>query len=289
MSKLSFLDSPQGEDQATAPVVAPEPVPEPVAAEPAPQASAPVPPVESAGQERGPDGKFLPKATASEPPAVAAEPPTPAAPEPAPIAAAPAAAPEPPPLDPVVAELQKQVAGLTKALTATRQERRAPAEPAPDPREDIEAYQQWQETQRASERANWSRQLAEAKTDPETVAKAHEWAAARADADPVFAHRAWTHPDPYGFALEEYEQHQTLQMLRDPKLREQFHALINGQAAPSAAPAPAAPAPAPVAAAPPPPAAEPPPPSLASAPSAGGPASTPQGPGRAYDRLFHKG
>lgn len=259
---------------------------EPAAAEPTP-APEPESPIEAAeppqeGVVRDEKGRFAPKAEAQ--PAPEPEPEPAADPEPTPPPA-PQAAPEP---DPRLLQLEAQVQGLNKALTEARQQKRQP-EPAPNPYEDFEAYQEWEQSQRAGERASWSEKLAVAVHGSETVEKVKEWAASRAEADPIFRQQTWSSPDPYGFAVEEYQRHEALQMLADPGLRAKFQAFLNGAAEPQpnvATPAPAVAAPAPA----PPPIAPPTPPrSIASAPSAGGPAAIPTGPGHAFGGVFNRG
>lgn len=263
MDNLDFLDGPTPEQTA-----APEQVPEPVAVE-APQPSTDGPP-------RGPDGKFAPKAPVEAAPAVAAEPQAPATPpEAAPQPQAPAPHTPPDGFVPIGV-----VQAMREELNALKRQPQQPPQPAPDPYEDFEAYQAHQENQQALERAEWSRQLAEVKYDPETVSKAQEWAAGRFDADPAFRQRALSTRDPYGFAIEEYQRDQALSLLSDPRLLEQFRAWQSGNA-----PMPTSSAPMSVAAPPQPPT---PPRSLASAPNAGGgkPGITSVGPGDAFASVF---
>lgn len=258
MDKLDFLD---GQTPAETPAVTPEP-----------QAQAePTQTVETApeGPVRDDKGRFAAKTTETTAAPAQAEP----DPSQAPAILPEATPPQTPPIDPVVAELQKQVEGLKKALSATRQQTRQ-AEPAPDPYEDFEAYQAWQETQVAGERFEWSRQLLAVKHGQETAEKVQQWAAEKAETDPLFYQRAMSARDPFGFAYEEFQQAEALTLLTDPAIRDRFKAFVSGQHQPQAAPQ----------AAPQSPAA--PPPSITSAPSAGGVAHTPVGPGTAYGALF---
>lgn len=281
---LEFLNAAEAVDTAVAPEVAPEPQPEP-----APQAEAP------AEQPRGPDGKFAPKepAPAPEPepePVVAAQP----EPPPAPL---PATEPQiPPGFVPVSAlsdernkrqAVEAQLQALQRPAAPPAQ-RREPT-PAPDPFEDFDAYQAWEQEQRAGERAAWSERLAVAVHGQEMVEKVKGWASVRAEADPVFRQQTAFSPDPYGLAVEEYQRHEALQMLTNPELRTKFQAFLNGQAQAPVQPAPAPMVAAPAAVAPPPSAPLPPPRSIAAAPSAGGPAAVPTGPGQAFDGVFNKG
>lgn len=256
MDNLDFLDG-QAPAEPTAAVQPAEPA----------VSDAPAEPTE--GPARGPDGKFVSKQADPAPEAVTPEPQAPASPPEA-------AQPQPTPADDRLAQMEAQIQGLNRALAEARQKNRQPPEPAPDPFEDFEAYQAWQQGQVAQERAEWSRQLAEVKYGAETVSKAQEWAAQRFDADPIFAQQTLASRDPFGFAIEQYQRDQALGLLSDPATREKFMAFLNGQAAPAAAPV-AALAETPT-----------PPRSLASAPSAGGikPGEQPVGPGVAFDSLF---
>jgi hypothetical protein len=243
MQDEDFLDG-LAPDQTAAPVQEPAPTPEP--------------PTEAAtgdNRPRGPDGKFLPKEAGAETPA-----PQPQTPAPTSEAVQPA----------TVAEHAKPPEGfvpigvvqeLRKELQTFKQQAAQPPPPMPDPYEDFEAYQGWQEAQLTAERADWSRQLAEARHGADTVEQARAWAFERAEADPIFRQQSAMQRDPYGFAIEAWKRDQVLTRLSDPGLIDRFLAFAGGQAAPTLQ-NPAAP----VAAIPQPPT---PPRSLASVPSAG--------------------
>ena len=260
MDPLAFLD---GEE----PVAPTADTPTPEAATP----SADTPPAE--GQPRAPDGKFAPKeAKAEAAPAVEAQP---QAPTIAPEAAQPTPEPAKPPEGFVpLAALQ----AVRDELNQFKRQVQQPTTPPPDPYEDFEAYQSWQNSQIAQERADWSRQLAEARHGQELVQQAQQWAFERFDADPVFAQAAQTARDPYGFAIAEYQRHQALSLLSDPANFAKFQAFLSGSSpAPSAQPAPLV--------APP---AQPstPPRSIASTPNAGTAKPAQVQPGSAFDMVF---
>ena len=261
MDKLDFLDGQPPAEPTTAATEAPAATPEPT--QDAAQAGESLP--------RDDKGRFAAKAATEVAPAPAeASPQAPAIPPEAVQTAT-----VEPTVDPQIAELRRQVAGLTKALTATRKEAAAPP---PDPFEDFEAYQVYEAQQRAAERGDWSYRLAVATHGQELADQVKDWAAARYDQDQIFAQRAASSQDPFGFAVGEYQREQALSVLTDPKTLQQFQAwqASLGQAQPAApAPAPAAPT-KPVA----------PPPSIAQAPSAGGVQHVPQGPGQAYGAIF---
>lgn len=257
MDNLDFLD---GETPV-------EPTAAPTPAETPPETVAPEP---TEGPQRGPDGKFISKAAE---PAQAASTPEPETP---------AVTPEAAPQAPVAPEGYVPVGALQALrdeMKQLKQQARQPPPPAPDPYEDFEAYQAWSENQITMERANWSRQLAEAKYGAEIVTQAQQWAAERFDTDPIFAQQSRSSPDPFGFAIDQYQRDQALTLLADPQNRDKFMAFLSGQAAaPTAAPmATVTPSQAPT-----------PPRSLASASSAGGikPGETPVGPGVAFDSIF---
>ena len=223
------------------------------------------------GPARGPDGKFVSKAsdTPSEAPQTPAI--TPEAAQPAPVASEPAKAPD----------------GFVplSAFTALRDDfnnykrQQQPAQPPPDIYEDPDGYAQHASSQIVAERTNWSRRLAEATYGAETVTQAQQWAERQFASDPVFAQRAMTSDDPYGFAIGEWKRDTVLQKLTDPTLIDKFLAFASGQA-----PAQAQPIAAPAAL----PQTPTPPRSLASAPSAEGirPGETPVGPGVAFAHTF---
>ncbi len=258
MDNLDFLDAPASEPAVT---------PEPVAAEPA----APV----SDGPARGPDGKFVPKAhdapAAPESPqqAVGLEPEPAAQPGKAPDGFVPLA---------TFLALRDEVKEL---------KRQPPPQPAmPQFRPGDEGYEEWQDQQAndqvvaATARVQIARHYAVKEHGEELVTQAQEWARQRFDLDPMFRQQAMSNENPVAFAIEEYQHFQALQMLRDPKVREQFTAWASGAAQPAqpaAAALVAAPASPPT-----------PPRSLASLPSAGGgkPGEQPVGPGVAFDHVF---
>lgn len=226
------------------------------------------------GPARGPDGKFAPKAPVAEaaPETPAEAPQTPAEP----AAAQPAAPPAGFVPIGVVQELRKEIQALRV---------QAPTQPPPDPYEDLEGYQAHLQQERQAERLGYSRQIAELRhqDNPGLIDTVHDWALAKAGSDPVFNQRALSHPDPYGFAVEEYQREQALSLLADPKLLSAFQAFVSGQA-----PAQQAPAAVSVAA---PPQQPIPPRSLAALPNAGGakPGEQPVGPGVAFDAVFNSG
>jgi hypothetical protein len=238
----------------------------PVVNTPAPEAQAEAaPPVETPtdAPARGPDGKFLPKATDAAP----TPEPTPEAPA-EPIAAAAPQDPAKPPEGYVpVAALQE----LRKELQALKQPPAARVDPHEDP--DGAIYQT---------NFIWSQKLATATHGQETVDEALQWAYERAERDQSFNAAAQSHADPVGFAIEEFRRSKALSLLADPKLFSAFQAFVSGQGqAPTPAPA------APVALAVPqqPPI---PPRSLAAAPNAGGtkPGAKPAGPQVAFEDTF---
>ncbi len=246
MDKLDFLDAPTGDEPAPAPVIeaAPEPTPEP-----------------TEGPARGPDGKFAPRTEAAPEPQ-AEQPPEPPQ------------AQQPPPGFVPVAALQE----IRKELQALRQ---APQQPAPDPYEDFEGYQAHAEAQRHTERLGWSQRLAVVQHGEELTNTVLEWAKTRADQDPMFNQRALQNPDPVGFAVQEYQREQALEMLSKPELLQAFQAWQTQTQTPQQPQAITAPAPIPHQ--------QPTPPrSLASAPAAGGikPGEIPVGPSVAFDSVF---
>lgn len=223
------------------------------------------------GPARGPDGKFVSKQPAEA--SAQAEPQTPAPMPEAAQPAEPARAPDGYVPVSVVQELRKEIQALKQQPMQPPQ----PPAPMPDPFEDFDAYRDWQESQATAERAEWSRQLAEAKHGADTVQQAREWAAERFANDPIFAQQSMSSRDPYGFAIEAWKRDQVLTKLSDPGLIDRFLAFAGGQ--PQQAPAAAYAAP------PQPPT---PPRSLASAPSAGGdkPGAIPVYEGAAFDSVF---
>lgn len=282
MDRLSFLDGDVPADTTDV-------------AQPAPEANEPPaePQTPAEGPARGADGKFLPKEAKAEaepaPAPPAAESP-PQAPAPPPEAAQPAPEPEPAKPPEGFVPLAAFTALRDEFNSFKRQASQPPAEPPPDPHEDFDGWRAHQEAQYATERANWSRQLAEAKHGAELVQQAQQWAFERFDADPVFAQAAQSTRDPYGFAIQEYQRHQVMSLLSDPANFAKVQAFLAGQAQEQAAAAPMPPQPPapppPVVA--PPPQPTPPPQSIAAAPSAGGPkpGHLPAGPGAAFDATF---
>lgn len=261
MDPLDFLDGEKPSESAAA-QPAETPAPEPAATE-TPTAEGPA---------RGPDGKFVSKAPADAAPAAESPPQAPATPPEA-VQTPPDTAKPPEGYVPLAA-----LQAVREELNSfKRQIQQQPPQPAPDPYEDFEAYQQWQSGQVAQERADWSRQLAEARHGQELVQQAQQWAFERFDTDPVFAQAAQSSRDPYGFAIAEYQRHQALSLLSDPANFAKFQAFLSGQAPQATAPpAPAAPQPQPAA----------PPPSITSAPSAGGVQHVPLGQDEVYRAAF---
>lgn len=261
MDPLAFLD---GEEPVATTAADPKP------AEAAPPAD--TPPAD--GQPRQPDGKFAPKAKAED--AAPAADPAPQAPATPPEAVAANPEPAKPPEGFVpLAALQ----AVREELNQFKRQVQQPAQPPPDPYEDFEAYEQHRQGQIAQERAEWSRQLAEARHGAELVQEAQKWAFERFDADPVFAQAAAGSRDPYGFAIAEYQRHQALSLLSDPANLAKFQAFLSGQAPPQAASQPAP-------AVAPPPQPSPPPRSIASAPNAGAAKPGEVQPGSAFDMVF---
>jgi len=258
MDPLDFLDgdAPVETNDAVKPAV--EPAPEPTA-EP-PKAEGPV---------RGPDGKFASRT--AEAPTANAAPQAPATPPEA--AQTPTEPPRPPegfvPVSALHAEREKR-----QAL-----ERQYQQQPPPDPYEDFEAYQGWQEAQITAERADWSRQLAEVKYGADVVDQARAWAFERAESDPIFRQQSAMQRDPYGFAIEAWKRDQVLTKLSDPGLIDKFLAFAGGQS-----PTQVTATPAPIVA--PPPQPSPPPRSIASAPNAGAAKPGEIQPGSAFDMVF---
>lgn len=245
--KLGFLAGDAPAEPVIAPVIdapAPEPTPE--------------------GPARGADGKFV---AASPEPAPVQEAPPVVAPEPAP--AAPIVPPPEPghvPISALMDERDKRKAAEERAARYEQQERQnaAPLEPDEQFRAELR-----------SQRLHFSRELANTRHTPDLVTKAHEWAYAKADADPLFNQKALQAPDPYEFAVQEYQRDQIVSQVTPADL-----AAFNAWRAAQAALTPQAGSPAtptPVAA---------PPRSLASATSAGGVQHIPTGDGQAYDGLF---
>lgn len=142
---------------------------------------------------------------------------------------------------------------------------------SPDPFEDPEGYAAHQ--QASFEQAlkvntfNTSKLIAESGPDAALVPQALQWAHQRAEADPGFRHQSFNHPNPVGFALQEFKRQQTLtQVGDDPDAFVRRRAAELGFVQPNPQPAnPAPQAPQPVA----PQRPSAPRPSLASAPSAG--------------------
>lgn len=276
MEHLDFLDG--QEPASTAAASQPEPPAEP--------AAAPAPAMDSEGQPRGPDGKFLAKA--ADPVPVSPEPaPAAPAPQPAPVAAEPAQASEPK----AAPEGYVPLATFTalrddfNSFKRAHQQPQQPPQPRIQPGEDGYEEQQHEEhvreTASAAARINLATEYAIEKHGEEKVQSALAWARERAEADPVFRAQSWSARNPVAFAIEEQQRHEGLnfaaQLFTDPKSREQFQAWLNGQVAPQPAPS--------AALTPEPPT---PPRSLASALAAGGdkPGAIPVHEGAAFDATF---
>lgn len=260
MDPLDFLDGQEPAETAAA------------QANEAPATPAPEAPAEAPGQPRGPDGKFATKTQGEAAQAVEAQP-----------LADPAGAAQPASEPPKAPDGYVPVAALQairEELNAFKRQQQPPPMPPPDPYEDFEGYEAHRQAQQTAERAEWSRQLSEARHGAELVQQAQQWAFERFEADPNFAQAARSSRDPYGFAIAEFQRHQALSLLSDPSNLAKFQAFLSGGAAPAPAAAPAV-APASLQS-------PTPPRSLASAPNAGGakPGAVPVGPGAAFDAVF---
>ena len=192
------------------------------------------------------------------------EAPAPVAPEPEAIAPEAPAPTTQPPLT------EKETVGFFKAMQAEREKRqelekqlatyRAKETPqaAPEPIQtlEMELYRQ---------KMDMSRGFADQRHGAETMAKVHDWAVARCDADPAFNEQVRQSKDPYGFAKQAFDREQVLEAVKPDELTD-YQAWKASRPPGSQAPAP-------------------PPRSLANAPKAGGAgaqAETPMGPGAAF-------
>lgn len=227
------------------------------------------------GPVRGPDGKFA----KAETPVDVTPAPEPAAPPPP--TPEPRAEPGHIPITALLEERDKRKA-LEARIAAFEAQQQQPQ--PPDRYEDPDGYEAWREQQIESrlysQRLTFSRQIAELRHTPELVAQAHEWAYAKAEADPLFNAKAQQAPDPYEFAVTEFKRDQVLSRF-EPSDYDQYLAWKASQGAPQAPQAAlAAPPQSPI-----------PPRSLASAPAAGGlkPGEQPVGPGVAFDAVFKTG
>lgn len=160
-------------------------------------------------------------------------------------------------------ETRDEVKALKAQLAALAPSAESQAEPqAPDMFEDPEGWQAFQRQQVDQalyvQRLNMSHRFAKVQHGEDVVAQAVQWADARCDTDPFFSQQVRYHPDPVGFAVENYRRDQIASNVT-PETFEQFRAW---QAAQQQQPTIAA-------AQPQIPASRPPPTSLATATSAG--------------------
>lgn len=118
----------------------------------------------------------------------------------------------------------------------------------------------------------WSQRFAEQKYGADTVREAVEWGKAQCAADPGFNASVFSHADPIGFAVEQYQRDQIASQVSMDEFQK-FKAWQAAQAQAQQQPQASAPAPTP-------------PRSLASVPSSGGVTHVPVGPGQAFDTLF---
>lgn len=244
-----------------------EPAPEPQAAEPvaaapaapeAPQEAVPAAAEASAGQPRGPDGKFAPVEAA------------PAAP-----AAEPQAEPPHAPITALLDERDKRQAAERRAEAAevrarqledwrTQQEAALNRRPPPDRATDPEAWEAHRSDQIGQalygQRLEMSRNFAELKHGEDVTKTAFDWGVQKCDADPFFNERVRAAKDPVGLVVAEWKREQAIAKVADPAELDAFLAwkAAGGNAPPNSG-ALAAPPQAPAA----------PRASLAAAPSAG--------------------
>jgi hypothetical protein len=249
MDKLEFLEGAEAPNEEVAPA----------AQEPAAE--------EKPERPRGPDGKFAPKEKAEDAPVAQPEP-TPQA-EPA----------QEQPMVPLAAlhETRDKVRDLEARLAAMQPKQQQPQPtigPAPDMFEDPDAYQSWQQQQIVNATLNLSEEITREKYGDELVDAAKVWATEQFQTRPGFAQEVLSQRNPYGYAVKQYQKHQSLSQLGDdPTEIQAYLAWKQAQQAQPAAPA----------ATPPP---QRPPQSIASAPSAGGLQSQAVGPGVAFDSII---
>lgn len=139
----------------------------------------------------------------------------------------------------------------------------------PDPFEDPEGFAAHQratfDQQLKVQAFTTSKMIAESGPDAALVPQAIQYAAQRAESDPGFRHQSYNHPNPVGFALQEFKRQQTLTQVGDDpdafvrKRAAELGFVLPPPVNPAAQPAPPASHQRPVA----------PRPSLANAPSAG--------------------
>ena len=186
----------------------PEPVETDTAVAEAPEAAASAPEQPASSPERGPDGKFVAKASDTA----------------VPVTDAPVAPAEPqtqPPLS------EKEIAGFLKAMQDERDKRQAierkaaelearlkaqqePAEPLPlEAQVEARLYEQ---------NLKASRRFAEREYGKDTIATVHDWAAARCDADPIFNQQMRSSDDPYEAAYQAYQREQLLEKVKPEDL-----------------------------------------------------------------------
>jgi len=174
---------------------------------------------------------------------------------------------------------EKETVGFYKAMQEERDKRqalekqlaelKAKAEPAPDLSRDQQVEQRIHALTLTT-----SRKLAEKEHGKDLLAKVHDWAVAKCDADPAFNQTMFATDDPYEHAVEAYNREQVLAKVKPDELDE-FEAWKAAKAAPQPNPEPSAPE-------------TPVPRSLANAPGNGaaGKAHVPTGPGLAFGSII---
>jgi len=238
----------------------------PAPAEPQAEAQPPVAEPASETRQRGPDGKFLPKAAEAAPaPAKAPETAAPTATAPAPAAAEPGHI----PISALLDEREKRQA-LEKQLAAIEAQRQPPPQLNPGEQQQLSQYQM---------NLRVSRKFAEREYGKEQIAQIHDWAFERCATDPVFNQQMMASEDPYEAAYQAFNRERVLSEVQPSELDE-FKAWKAAKAQVQAAQ--------PAAASAQQPAAQPLPRSLASAPGNGaaGAAHVPVGEGEAFGAAF---
>ncbi|MHB8529736.1 MAG: hypothetical protein ACYC8V_09535 [Caulobacteraceae bacterium] len=211
--------------------------------------------------ERGPDGKFVARASDATPPPQAA-------PEPPQAQETPSKGPEPGhvPVTALMDErdkrqgLEKQLAELKAREAEWQASQAAPA--TPEARLQAELYAQ---------RLDMSRMFAESRYGADEVKALHDWAVAKCDTDPFFNEQMRSSRNPY----EEAAQARNREMIAAKVTPDRLAAFEAWEAAQQAAQGQAAPTPA----------SPPPPRSLANAPNAGGISKVPLGEHVPYEAL----
>ncbi len=197
----------------------------------------------ASGPERGPDGKFLPKATE-----------TAAAPQAAPTAPetpAPVTEPGHVPLPVYLSEREKRQAAEKRAteLQARWEAAQRDAQPPATPESTLQA-------ELYAQRMDMSRMFAESRYGADEVARLHDWARAKCDADPMFNEQMRSSRNPYEAAMQAFNREMIAQKVTPERLAA-FEAWEQAQAQAGAqAPSPQNPV-------------APPPRSLAQAPGSG--------------------